>query len=147
MATTTKFVGSLVRTTARVTRCITPRAVASYTSPLKLGCVFAVNPQVSLPQTHIQVERRCFLSTSGDKKVSEVEKAFTLSDDEFKAKYNMYKPNIMSERVVIYCRSGKRAHKVCEQLHKMGYEKIKRYPGGMTEWNDILFGQVEENKK
>jgi len=52
MATTTKFVGSLVRTTARVTRCITPRAVASYTSPLKLGRVFAVNPQVCMEFSH-----------------------------------------------------------------------------------------------
>ena len=55
--------------------------------------------------------------------VDDIEKAFSLSDDEFKAKYRIYKPNIMSERVVVYCRTGKRALNVCEKLHKMGYEK------------------------
>lgn len=189
----TRFVGSLMRNTVKVTRCVARQAVASHSTSLKLSHVLAAYPQNVSPQpTCIQYDRRCFLFTSKDKTdyvskdmtiadvmdgvlhkylvlidvrephelketgkigdainipVDDIEKAFSMSDDEFKAKYHIYKPNIMSERVVVYCRTGKRALKVCEKLHKMGYEKVKRYPGGMKEWSKILFGQADKDEK
>ncbi|MDX1413516.1 MAG: rhodanese-like domain-containing protein [Candidatus Promineifilaceae bacterium] len=38
------------------------------------------------------------------------------------------------EEIVFVCRSGNRSHVVCEQLKRLGYEKVKNFQGGMVSW-------------
>lgn len=45
--------------------------------------------------------------------------------------------NILSDKnkkILVYCRSGKRSLRACEELLKMGYTKVLDF-GGIIDWN------------
>ncbi|KAK2157883.1 hypothetical protein LSH36_183g02049 [Paralvinella palmiformis] len=74
--------------------------------------------------------------------MNEIEEAFSLSYVDFEAKYHVTKPSVMSERVVIYCEKGKLDEEVAEKLRNLGFNKVKCFPGGFKEWNDVILGDV-----
>ena len=38
-----------------------------------------------------------------------------------------------NEKILVYCRSGKRSAAACEQLEKMGYQNVYNF-GGILDW-------------
>lgn len=69
--------------------------------------------------------------------LGEISEAFNLPDDEFEKKYGAPKPPKDADNLVVYCRSGVRAMSGCEELSKLGFDKVKRYPGSMMEWSSL----------
>ncbi|MFQ9922947.1 MAG: rhodanese-like domain-containing protein [Beduini sp.] len=39
----------------------------------------------------------------------------------------------LDEKILVYCRSGKRSAAACEQLEKMGYQNVYNF-GGILDW-------------
>ncbi|KAI0229633.1 Thiosulfate sulfurtransferase/rhodanese-like domain-containing protein 3 [Lamellibrachia satsuma] len=69
--------------------------------------------------------------------LDELTEAFNLPEDEFETKYDAPKPSKEADNLVLYCRSGVRAANGCEELSKLGYQKVSRYPGSMNEWSSL----------
>lgn len=55
--------------------------------------------------------------------VDDIEKAFTMSDADFQAKYGVPKPKPDDDNLVFSCKLGLRGLSACEKVRKLGYEK------------------------
>lgn len=63
----------------------------------------------------------------------ELEKAFEMSDNDFKTNFNREKPS--EETVLIFsCLKGGRAQKAADAALARGFKNAKPYPGSWTEW-------------
>lgn len=55
---------------------------------------------------------------------------------------DLHKPNFAdqieklnrSQSYLIYCRSGSRSHSACQQMKRMGFEKVYNLRGGIISW-------------
>jgi rhodanese-related sulfurtransferase len=65
--------------------------------------------------------------------VEEIEEAFQLSKEDFKAKYGFEKPK-KHDQIVVYCRSGRRAASAAFHLVEQGYDHVCRYEGSWEDW-------------
>jgi len=74
--------------------------------------------------------------------LSEVEYAFNLPEEKFRAKYGISKPNKTST-FITSCKIGGRATKMRDKLNTMGYNMVKAYTGSITEWIK-LGGEIEK---
>ncbi|XP_066291581.1 thiosulfate:glutathione sulfurtransferase-like [Branchiostoma lanceolatum] len=68
--------------------------------------------------------------------LGEVEEAFQLPPGEFRQKYNCEKPGKDDDDIVTSCLAGVRSFDALEQLRKLGFHKVKHYPGGFIEWSE-----------
>ena len=64
---------------------------------------------------------------------SQVEYAFNLPDEKFRAMYGISKPE-KNVPFITSCKVGGRATKMRDKLNEMGYKMVKAYTGSMTEW-------------
>ncbi|GAB6018893.1 Thiosulfate:glutathione sulfurtransferase [Chamberlinius hualienensis] len=65
--------------------------------------------------------------------VADFKSALELPEDQFKGKYGVNKPSLYDGKVVVYCRSGRRATAAVEQLADSCY-KMRIYQGSMLDW-------------
>ena len=56
--------------------------------------------------------------------MSEIDTAFRLTQEEFKAKYGIPKPKVTDENLIFHCQSGRRAKKAVEEVQQLGYERF-----------------------
>ncbi|KAL5285572.1 TSTD3.2 family protein [Megaselia abdita] len=80
-----------------------------------------------------ELEETGILPSSLNIPVSELESAFSLSDDEFLVKYNRVKPSMDSE-IIFSCKLGGRAQKAADQAASRGFTNAKAYKGSWTEY-------------
>ncbi|KAM3174832.1 hypothetical protein ACTXT7_009716 [Hymenolepis weldensis] len=66
--------------------------------------------------------------------LDDIEKAFTMVDADFQAKYGVPKPKPNDDNLVFSCKLGKRGLIACEKVQKLGYEKPLNLEGGFMEW-------------
>ncbi|KAF2363957.1 Rhodanese-like domain [Trinorchestia longiramus] len=64
--------------------------------------------------------------------LAEIEAAFALESVEFKAQYGFEKPR--ADKLVITCRSGRRATVAWNSLKELGYCKARVYFGSFLDW-------------
>lgn len=74
--------------------------------------------------------------------LTQVEYAFSLPEEKFRAKYGISKPTKTSA-FITSCKVGGRATKMRDKLNEMGYKMVKAYTGSMTEWIK-MGGEVEK---
>ena len=63
----------------------------------------------------------------------QVEYAFNLPEEKFRAKYGISKP-AKSSPFITSCKMGGRATKMRDKLHEMGWNMVSAYTGSLTEW-------------
>ncbi|KAI8912348.1 Rhodanese-like domain-containing protein [Powellomyces hirtus] len=65
--------------------------------------------------------------------LDQVSSAFALSDADFAATYKFEKPKA-TDRVVVYCRSGRRSAAAADILEGLGYTSMENYEGSWLDW-------------
>lgn len=55
--------------------------------------------------------------------VDEIQEAFQLSSEDFKAKYSVSKPALEDDNITFHCRTGKRAQEAIQMLQAMGFTR------------------------
>ncbi|KDQ19825.1 hypothetical protein BOTBODRAFT_101836, partial [Botryobasidium botryosum FD-172 SS1] len=65
--------------------------------------------------------------------LSELKNALRLRASDFAYKYGFEKPNA-AQRMIFYCRSGKRSATACDLTMRMGYTQTERYDGSWVDW-------------
>ncbi|XP_042295809.1 thiosulfate:glutathione sulfurtransferase [Sceloporus undulatus] len=68
--------------------------------------------------------------------VGEVEEAFKMDPEAFKAKYGVEKPQAEEENLVFHCQMGKRGARATEIATALGYAKARNFAGGYQEWSE-----------
>ncbi|XP_078610057.1 uncharacterized protein LOC144881160 isoform X2 [Branchiostoma floridae x Branchiostoma japonicum] len=69
--------------------------------------------------------------------LGDVEEAFQLPPSEFRQKYSCEKPGKDDDDVVTSCLAGVRSFDALETLRRLGFHKVKHYPGGFLEWSEL----------
>ena len=93
------------------------------------------------PLTLIDVRRKDELShgmipTAKNIPLDELEKATTLSEQEFQKTYNFTKPK-EDNKIICHCRSGGRSERAVDFLLKKGFTNVKNYKGSIRAWSEI----------
>ncbi|XP_022912305.1 uncharacterized protein [Onthophagus taurus] len=57
-----------------------------------------------------------------------------MTSDEFKAKFGRDKPNFDTE-IVFHCHAGGRSTRACKIATDLGYQNVRNFKGGWTEWS------------
>ena len=66
--------------------------------------------------------------------LSEFTRAFNPSDEQdFERKYAFPRPSY-DDKVIVYCRSGKRSTEAQEYARKMGWKNVRNYKGSWLDW-------------
>ena len=68
--------------------------------------------------------------------LQEIEQAFSLSEQEFKKKYNFPQPQ-KEGLVIFYCRTGGRSAIATASVEKLGFLHAKNYAGSIYDWANI----------
>ncbi|KAM9833764.1 LRRN4 C-terminal-like protein [Syngnathus typhle] len=68
--------------------------------------------------------------------VDEVQGAFGLEPEAFKAKYGVTKPPLNSSELVFHCQMGKRGATATTKANQHGYLNARNYAGGYKEWSE-----------
>ncbi|XP_049614974.1 thiosulfate:glutathione sulfurtransferase [Syngnathus scovelli] len=68
--------------------------------------------------------------------VDEVQGAFGLEPEAFKAKYGVTKPPLNSSELVFHCQMGKRGATATTKANQLGYLNARNYAGGYKEWSE-----------
>jgi rhodanese-related sulfurtransferase len=66
--------------------------------------------------------------------VQDISQAINLNDEEFKNTYGFEKPSY-NDRIVVYCRSGKRSEMAQTILQGRGYSNVLNYSGSALDWH------------
>lgn len=68
--------------------------------------------------------------------LSEFGQAFNTSSEgvDFDQKYAFPRPSF-SDKVIVYCRSGKRSQQALEEAQKRGWWNVRNYTGSWLDWN------------
>jgi 3-mercaptopyruvate sulfurtransferase SseA len=56
-----------------------------------------------------------------------------MSPEEFRQHYGFDQPQ-RADKLVVYCRSGKRSESVCMMARAFGYKYVRNYPGSWMDW-------------
>jgi rhodanese-related sulfurtransferase len=74
------------------------------------------------------------ISSATNVPLQELQQAFGLNDESFKKKYGFEKPK-KDDRVIVYCRSGRRSDAAQrELLSNFGYTDVTNYTGSALDW-------------
>lgn len=63
---------------------------------------------------------------------------------EFQKEFAFPKP-LPAQKIIFFCRSGKRSATACELAGKDGYANVRNYVGSMLEWNELEHGIKPDN--
>lgn len=66
----------------------------------------------------------------------ELEKAFSLSEEDFQKEYHFSKPQ-KGEKIICYCRTGGRSARATQFIASLGYTQVLNYAGSVYDWADI----------
>ncbi|XP_022069393.1 thiosulfate:glutathione sulfurtransferase-like [Acanthochromis polyacanthus] len=66
--------------------------------------------------------------------VDTVEAEFSLSPEEFKAKYGVTKPPLDAPELVFHCMMGRRGGIATNKAHELGYVNARNFVGGYKTW-------------
>ncbi|XP_055322401.1 rhodanese domain-containing protein CG4456-like isoform X2 [Sitodiplosis mosellana] len=80
-----------------------------------------------------ELQETGIIPTSVNIPLGEVNTALSLSDGQFKTKYNRSKPKLTDE-VIFHCRIGMRSENAAIAANKLGYSNVKNYKGSWLDW-------------
>ncbi|XP_008278555.1 thiosulfate sulfurtransferase/rhodanese-like domain-containing protein 1 [Stegastes partitus] len=66
--------------------------------------------------------------------VDTVEAEFSLSPEEFKAKYGVNKPPLDAPELVFHCMMGGRGGRATNKAYELGYANARNFVGGYKKW-------------
>jgi len=69
--------------------------------------------------------------------VDDIEAALKLDSQAFTEKYGFTKP-VPSDKIIVFCRSGKRANRAGNILNRHDYLNVLNYRGSWNEWKERL---------
>ncbi|KAI5475515.1 endoplasmic reticulum protein [Pseudohyphozyma bogoriensis] len=67
--------------------------------------------------------------------LSDFEKSLSLDEGDFTKKHGFHKPG-KTQKIVFYCRSGKRSTTASDLARKAGFKGVRNYTGSWLEWSD-----------
>ncbi|KAI9137457.1 Rhodanese-like domain-containing protein [Paraphysoderma sedebokerense] len=73
--------------------------------------------------------------TSKNIPVTELQEALSLPNTQFQLLYQFPKPSREMDKIIFYCRSGKRSQAAFEIAESLGFKKIRNYRGSWLAWN------------
>ncbi|CAO1633157.1 unnamed protein product [Sympodiomycopsis kandeliae] len=66
--------------------------------------------------------------------LSDFTAAFSPSGNDFNRKYAFERPSF-DDKIIVYCRSGKRSQQALEEAKKRGWWNVRNYTGSWLDWN------------
>lgn len=76
------------------------------------------------------------IPTSINLPLSSLVERFSLSDEQFKEVVGWEKP-LVDDKVIVYCRSGRRSSDAWEILNLLGYSDVSNYKGSWLDWVNV----------
>lgn len=73
------------------------------------------------------------IPTAKNVPMNDISSAVGLEANQFNEKYGFDKPN-KDDRVIVYCRSGRRSDAVQKELIRLGYSDVTNYTGSALDW-------------
>lgn len=75
------------------------------------------------------------IPTSKNISVQDLQRSFRLADKDFEDQYGFKKPS-KNDKIVFYCRSGKRSAIASTIAESLGYTDISDYSGSWLDWQN-----------
>ncbi|XP_049341432.1 thiosulfate sulfurtransferase/rhodanese-like domain-containing protein 1 [Astyanax mexicanus] len=77
------------------------------------------------------------ISSATNIPLGEVERAFTLTPDQFRELYRVSMPTKSHLNFILYCQRGRRSLSALQKIHRLGYSRARHYAGGYGEWVEM----------